>query len=137
MELDGEDILLFDDGSKIRAVVGESYGLAVEVGGSEGVREVKIRFSRDAFEKTGGASELELVPSHVRELDGGGKGTNRTGQEIEAREFGGLLAGFVKRLQAETDAEKGNATVEGIQKGRAESALIECADERSVMPDAG
>jgi hypothetical protein len=73
----------------------------------------------------------------VRELDGGGKGTNRTGQEIEAREFGGLLAGFVKRLQAETDAEKGNATVEGIQKGRAESALIECADERSVMPDAG
>jgi hypothetical protein len=40
-------------------------------------------------------------------------------------------------LQAETDAEKGNATLEGIEKGRAESALVERADERSVMADAG
>ena len=84
MELDGEDILLFDDRSEIRAVVAESYGFAVDVGGSEGVREIKIRLSRDAFEKTGGASELELVPSHMRELGGGGKGTNRTGQEMQA-----------------------------------------------------
>jgi hypothetical protein len=84
MELDGEDILLFDDRSEIRAVVRESYGFAVNVAGSEGVREIKIRVSRDAFEKTGGASELELVPSHMRELGGGGKGTNRTGQEMQA-----------------------------------------------------
>jgi hypothetical protein len=86
--------------------------------------KIKIPVCGDSLEKTRRASELELVPSHVGELDGGGKGTHGTREELEASEFGGFVAGFVKSLQAEADAEKGNATLNGIEERRAESTLV-------------
>ena len=111
MELDGEDILFFDDGGEIRSVCAESDHFPIGVGGGERVCEIKIRIGRDAFEKSRRVRELELVPPHVRELDCGGERANGTGQEMKARKAGRFCASFVKRLQAEANAEEGNGAM--------------------------
>ena len=48
-----------------------------------------------------------------------------------ALEFGSFFAGFVERLQAEADAEKGNAAADGVEqrarRARSSSARISAA----------
>src|SRR5580658_4776993 len=125
MELHGIDILLFYDGGEIRTVVRERDGFAIASGGGEGMSEIKIGASREAFEKARRPGRSKLVPSHVRELHSRGKGTNRAGEKFEASEFRSFFTGLVERLQAQADAEKRNTSLDGVEQRCAESALIQ------------
>src|SRR5271169_174523 len=136
MKLHGENILFFDDCPEIRPVIANRDCFSIRVCGGERVCEIKVRVRRDAFEKPRRLDELELVPPHVRELDGRGKGTNGAWQETQTTKLRSLFAGFIQRLQAETHAEKWNAMLYGIEERCAESSLVERADKRRVVADA-
>jgi hypothetical protein len=131
------DVAVFDDGDEGGAVVAEGYGFAVGFCSREGVGEVKEGVRGNVGEEARGAAELELVPAHVRELDVGGKGRDVAGEKVEAIEFGSFLAGFVESLQAETDAEEGDAALDSGDERRAELAFVEGADEGGIVTDSG
>jgi hypothetical protein len=99
--------------------------------------KIKMRVNGDAFEKAGGPNEFKLIPSHVRQLDGGGQRTNGALKEVEACKFRSFVTALIKRLQAEAHAKKGHATFDGIEKRRPERALVECTDEGGVVADPG
>ena len=126
--MDGENVLVFDDGGKIGAVVAEGDGFAVRVGYGEGVREVEEGFGRNLFEKAGRAREPELIPAHVGEFDRRGERANASREEIQALQFGGFFAGFEEDLETEADSEEGNAAMESINERSANTLLIEGAD---------
>ena len=48
-----------------------------------------------------------------------------------------FFAGVVQSLQAETDAKKGYAASKGLKKRSAETALVQCANQRGKVPDTG
>jgi hypothetical protein len=131
------DVAVFDDGGERCAVSAESDRFAVGFCSCERVGEVKEGVRGNVGEEAGGAGELELVPAHVGELDVGGKGRDVAGEKVEAVEFGSFLAGLVESLQAETNAEEGDAALDSGDERGAELAFVEGADESGIVTDSG
>jgi hypothetical protein len=128
VKLGGVNVVVFDDGGEGSAVGAESDGFAVGFGGGEGMGEVEEGVGGYVGEKARGAGELELVPAHVREFDGGGEGRDVAGKKVKAVEVGSFLTGFVESLEAEADAEERDAALDGGDEWGAELAFVEGAD---------
>jgi hypothetical protein len=90
--------------------------------------EIEEGIGRDAFEEARGSRELQSIPAHVWELDLCRQPAHTAGKEIEALEFRSFFAGFVKRLEAEADAEEGDAAMDGVDEWSAETLLVEGTD---------
>ena len=136
MELHGVDIVPLDDSGEVRTM-GAGGGCFIRIERSEGVGKIKMRSSVNAREQGQVSLCVDLVPAHVRQFYARRQCRNDSGKKIQSLESRGFLARLEQDLQAETDAQKRNAAVDGINQRCAELFFIEGADQGGVMSDAG
>src|SRR6266481_8767379 len=103
MKLYGEDILLFDDGGKFRAVGAGRNCSFIRIARGIRMSEIEVRVLVDASQQARLALFRDLIPAHVRELYVGRQSADSSRQKVQAAELRRFLAGLVQYLQPETD----------------------------------
>ena len=108
MELRREDVSLFEHRNERRAVIAQSNSRIACIERRIGVREIKIRVRRNAFEQPAGPHASKLVPPHVRQASCRRQRGNILGKQAQTFVAGGFIAGRKHGLQARNAFEDEN-----------------------------
>src|ERR1051326_9063001 len=86
-------------------------------------------------QKPRSGSNLEIVPTHVRNAGAHRKPLHHTRINAEPAFFGRFLATLEKRLHAQADSQKQHACLDSFDEGRAYIKSIERTHHLAEMPD--
>src|SRR5215470_4288953 len=115
VKLSGENVVPFEHGAEMSAIVAKCDGVFRRVWGGESVREIKIVRLTEAFEQRSRLHNAQTVPAHVWKLRRCRKRTYRAGEQSKAVKCGRFLAARVERLKSEADTEKWDSARNGFK----------------------
>ena len=93
--------------------------------GCEGMRKIEVIGFGEAQKEGRSSPDANPVPAHVRQLDARRQGANPPFEKRQAFEGASLLARAVECLQAEANAEKGNAPGNRPEQRSAQPAVVD------------
>ena len=137
MELHACEIFLLDDRGERHTVIADGGDFVAVSGSGVRVREIKVGVFGNAHEQLAGLAALHLIPPDVRGFHVLRQHAHFPAEKAEAGIAGSFFAQFVHGLQAEANAEDGNAGIVRHAQRRGEIALVQSGDECGEVSYAG
>jgi len=136
MELRCENMVVLQHRSKRSSIVANRDGVFGMLRG-EGMREIKIVRFTEPREQGRRFYDAQAVPAHVGKLDVVRQAFDAVRQQRQSGKLGSFFARGEERLEAQTDAEKGDSAPDCFKQRDTQVLGVQGANDRCIVADAG